>query len=237
MSEHSRWEMSPKRIFLKYFCKIKFTFQTLQTDIFWSLSWPFSCDYSFWLRDLKFGMCIKDPINKACWKNGQTRLLNLNFETIPKKHIFRFLAKISAGHGWSWKFFFCNFQILGPLGCQGWVVIPRNVKKSQNHCILLYSTVFSEKVWAFLKYTGFDGWEVYFLDERFCIRKPLSDIVFLITADDYRPQTKDISCEQYSPWYKCGFGVWGRWEGVFYNLEGDTNFKDWVVNQTVLYLV
>jgi hypothetical protein len=29
----------------------------------------------------------------------QTRLLKLNFETIPKKHIFRFLPKISAGHG------------------------------------------------------------------------------------------------------------------------------------------
>jgi hypothetical protein len=25
--------------------------------------------------------------------------------------------------------FFANFQILGPLGCQGWVVIPQNVKK------------------------------------------------------------------------------------------------------------
>jgi hypothetical protein len=24
---------------------------------------------------------------------------------------------------------FANFQILGPLGCQGWVVIPQNVKK------------------------------------------------------------------------------------------------------------
>jgi hypothetical protein len=35
-------------------------------------------------------------------------------------------------------FFFGNFQILGPLGCQGWVVIPQNVKKSQNHCTLLY---------------------------------------------------------------------------------------------------
>jgi hypothetical protein len=33
--------------------------------------------------------------------------------------------------------FFSNFQILGPLGCQGWVVIPQNVKKkSQNHCPL-----------------------------------------------------------------------------------------------------
>ncbi len=35
--------------------------------------------------------------------------------------------------------FFANFQILGPLGCQGWVVIPQNVKKSQNHCTLLRS--------------------------------------------------------------------------------------------------
>jgi hypothetical protein len=59
----------------------------------------------------------------------QTGLLKLNFETRPKKHIFRFLPKISAGHGWSWKFFFANFQILGPVGCQGWMVIPQNVKK------------------------------------------------------------------------------------------------------------
>jgi hypothetical protein len=67
----------------------------------------------------------------------QTGLLKLNFETSPKKRIFRFLPKISAGHGWSWKIFFANFQILGPLGCQGWVVIPQNVKKSQNHCTLV----------------------------------------------------------------------------------------------------
>ncbi len=33
--------------------------------------------------------------------------------------------------------FFANFQILGPLGCQGWVVIPQNVKKSKNHCTLM----------------------------------------------------------------------------------------------------
>jgi hypothetical protein len=26
-------------------------------------------------------------------------------------------------------FYLANFQILGPLGCQGWVVIPQNVKK------------------------------------------------------------------------------------------------------------
>ncbi len=59
----------------------------------------------------------------------RTGLLKLNFETRPKKRIFWFLPKISAGHGWSENFFFANFQILGPLGCQGWVVIPQNVKK------------------------------------------------------------------------------------------------------------
>ncbi len=67
----------------------------------------------------------------------RTGLLKLNFETRPKKRIFWFLPKISAGHGWSCKFFFANFQILGPLGCQGWVVIPQNVKKCQNHCTLV----------------------------------------------------------------------------------------------------
>ncbi len=67
----------------------------------------------------------------------QTGLLKLNFKTRPKKRIFRFLSKISAGHGRSWNFFFANFQILGPLGCQGWVAIPQNVKKSQNHCTLV----------------------------------------------------------------------------------------------------
>ncbi len=72
----------------------------------------------------------------------QTGLLKLNFETRPKKRIFRFLPKISAGHGWSWKIFFANFQILGPLGCQGWVVIPQNVKKSQNHCTLICNTTY-----------------------------------------------------------------------------------------------
>ncbi len=35
------------------------------------MSWPFSCDYNFWLRDLTFGMRIKDSINKTCLKNGK----------------------------------------------------------------------------------------------------------------------------------------------------------------------
>ncbi len=55
----------------------------------------------------------------------QTGLPKFNFETRPEKRIFpkKFPMKL--------KFIFANFQILGPLGCQGWVVIPQNVKKGK----------------------------------------------------------------------------------------------------------
>ncbi len=80
---------------------------------------------------------VKEPINKIYWKNGKAlsnRVPKLNFEIIPKERIFRFLPKIFTSygwteHGWSWKLFFANFHILGPLGCLGWVVIHQNVKK------------------------------------------------------------------------------------------------------------
>ncbi len=104
----------------------------MQTDIFWTLSWPFSCDYSFWHRNLKFSMFIKDSKHNTWWKNGKdlsNRASKIKLWNHTKKRIFRFLPKISAGHGWSWKNTFANFQILGPLGCQGWVAIPQNVKK------------------------------------------------------------------------------------------------------------
>jgi hypothetical protein len=35
--------------------------------------------------------------------------------------------------------FLAIFQIYGSLGCQRWVVIPKNVKKCQYHCTLLYT--------------------------------------------------------------------------------------------------
>jgi hypothetical protein len=92
------------------------------------------------LTILKFYMCIKDPINKTCRKNGKdlsNGAPNIKLWNHTKKRIFRFLPKISSGHAWSWKFFFADFQILEPLGCQGWVVIPQNVKKSQNRCTLV----------------------------------------------------------------------------------------------------
>jgi hypothetical protein len=43
--------------------------------------------------------------------------LNLNFEIIPK-NAFSFLPK--------------NFASLGTLGCQGWVVMPKNMKKPKS---------------------------------------------------------------------------------------------------------
>jgi hypothetical protein len=42
------------------------------------------------------------------------------------------------------KFFFGNFQILGPLGCQGWVVLPQNVKKPKS----LHPSVYTKEAFA-----------------------------------------------------------------------------------------
>ncbi len=63
----------------------------------------------------------------------QTGLLTLNFEIIPKKRIFRFLPKISAGHAWSWKF--PNPWTLRVSGMGGYT---SKCEKSQNHCTLQY---------------------------------------------------------------------------------------------------
>jgi hypothetical protein len=116
----------------KIFLLNKVYFQTLQTDIFWTLFWPFSCDYSFWLRDLKFGMCIRNPRNKTCWKNDKDLLnrapKNKHWNHI-KKTDFAVFAENFCRPWMKLKIFFANFQILGLLGCQGWVVIPQNVKK------------------------------------------------------------------------------------------------------------
>jgi hypothetical protein len=68
----------------------------------------------------------------------QTWLLKLNFEIIPKNAFCGFCQKFPQAMD-EVEIFFANFQILGPLGCQGWVVIPENVKKIQNHCTLLYT--------------------------------------------------------------------------------------------------
>ena len=86
-------------------------------------------------------MHIKDPINKTCWKKVkicQTGLLKLNFEIIPKKCIFRFLPKISAGHGCSLYFFYCQFPNPWTLRVSGMCCYTSKCEKSQNHCTLIY---------------------------------------------------------------------------------------------------
>jgi hypothetical protein len=54
----------------------------------------------------------------------------------PKNAFSGFCQKFPQAMDEDEIFFVANFQILGPLGCQGWVVIPQNVKKSKNHCTL-----------------------------------------------------------------------------------------------------
>jgi hypothetical protein len=44
-------------------------------------------------------------------------------------------------------FFFANYQILGPLGYQGWVVIPQNVKKIK--ITAPYQWRYSQSCWYF----------------------------------------------------------------------------------------
>jgi hypothetical protein len=61
-------------------------------------------------------------------KIRQTGFLKLNFEIIPNYPVF---AKHFREPWMKLKLFFANFQIFGPLGCQGWVVIPQNVKKAK----------------------------------------------------------------------------------------------------------
>jgi hypothetical protein len=46
------------------------------------------------------------------------------------------------------KIFFANFQILGPLGCQGWVVIPQNVKKVKITAPYWAGWVYTRKWWS-----------------------------------------------------------------------------------------
>ncbi len=131
-----------KELKKKYFCHIKFTFQTLQTDIFWTLSWPFSCEYSFWLRDLKFGMCSSDSMNKACWKNCNDQSNwdpNIKLWNHTKKMHFLVFAKNFRRPWMKLKNFFCQFpnrwtlRVSG-MGCYN----TSKCEKSQNHCTLFH---------------------------------------------------------------------------------------------------
>jgi hypothetical protein len=114
----------------------------LQTDIFLTLFWPFSCDYIFWLRDLKFGVCTKDSINKTCWKNGKD-LSNgapkIKLWNHTKKTHFPVFAKNFRRPWMKLKFFFCQkFPNPWTLRVSGMGGYTSNCEKSQNHCTLLY---------------------------------------------------------------------------------------------------
>ncbi len=77
-------------------------------------------------------MCIKDPINKTCWKNGKdpsNGIPKIIFEIIQKTR-FPVFAKFSQAMD-EVENFLANFQILGPLGYQRWVVMPKNVKEAK----------------------------------------------------------------------------------------------------------
>ncbi len=54
-------------------------------------------------------------------KVHQTEFLKLNFEIIQKNAFSGFWQKFSQAMD-EVEIFFANFQILGSLGCQGWVV-------------------------------------------------------------------------------------------------------------------
>ncbi len=53
-------------------------------------------------------------------------------ENYTKKTHFPVFAKNVSQAMDEVEIFFANFQILGPLGCQGWVAIPQNVKKPKS---------------------------------------------------------------------------------------------------------
>ncbi len=96
--------------------------------------------YSFWLRDLKFGMCIKDSINKRCWKNGKDlsngapKIILWNH---AKKTHFPVLAKNFRRPWMKFKIFFCHFPNLWTLRVSGMGGYTSKCEKSQNHCTLL----------------------------------------------------------------------------------------------------
>jgi hypothetical protein len=113
----------------------------LQTDIFWTLSWPFSCDYSFWLRDLKFGMCIKDLINKTCWKNGKDLSNGAPTNKLwnhTKKTHFPGFAKNFRRPWMKLKIFFCQFPnpwTLRVSGMGGYTSKCEKVKITAPYCL------------------------------------------------------------------------------------------------------
>jgi hypothetical protein len=74
-------------------------------------------------------------------KIRQTGFLKL----YQKKH-FPVFAKFFRKPCTKLNIFFVNFSILGPLGCQRWVVIPQNVKKPKSLHHIVEVVLNTEKI-------------------------------------------------------------------------------------------
>jgi hypothetical protein len=68
----------------------------------------------------------------------QTGLLKLNFETRPKKRIFRFLLKFPQAMDEVKNFFFFQFPNPWALRVSGMGGYTSKCEKSKNHCTLMY---------------------------------------------------------------------------------------------------
>ncbi len=118
------------------FCSLKFTFQILQ---------PYINFESFLEHSL---------VNTV---------FDLNFSIYIKEHFLRFLPKKLRKPWMKLIICFANFQILGPLGCQGWAVMSQNVKrpKSLHPTLQCLSNLFQHKVsytqWGNME-AGLAGW-------------------------------------------------------------------------------
>ncbi len=136
-------------------------------------------------RDLKFGLCIKNPINKTCRKNakdlsnGAPKIKLWNHT--KKTHFPVFAKNFRRPHIKLKFFFFANFQILGPLGCQGWVVIPQNVKKVKITAPYSAASLFPNKIIMFCLPipTVIYMWEILYFQDR-CLSIFLQPVCGLI---------------------------------------------------------
>ncbi len=96
----------------------------------------------FDLRDLKFGMCIRDSINKTCWKNGKdlsNAAPKIKLWNHTKKTHFPVFAKNFRRPCMKLKIFFCQFPNPWTLRVSGMGRYTSKCEKSQNHCTLLCS--------------------------------------------------------------------------------------------------
>ncbi len=65
--------------------------------------------------------------------------MKISFEKFGKNTDFRKSQKKFGQNGWRETSFFYIFSTLGSKGKEGRWDIPRNMKKSENHCTLLYN--------------------------------------------------------------------------------------------------